>query len=446
MAQAIDSVKHAFHVSDAVMGAVLFLGGAVGAVGALWIAHLCARYRRTMVLAGMFIVWGLFMGLVGTARDIRVGGLHLSGFIPFIAFFLVVSLAQATDPAALPLIADWWSVKKRAAKLSVFNAGAGIGSFIGLAVAGVLIDNVGWRWVFYFWVPFGFLAAALIATRAEPERGTQDAEYADDLARVDHEAAELERADENLVIDLVAQAGLGLDIEPVTGMIDPATAGNWEVARHILRIRSWRLVCLGIGVSQIVLNALLIFGISYFKRTFHLSGTEVAGLAPVIGGGSFVGLLCGGFLADRLLLRGIVRARVYVTAVGYIVAGCLLMLAFTSQSLPVAAVLIGLGSVSAAVPIGPQWALLLDVVPARLRSQSSAVADIVQFVSALGYPIVGGLSTLFGENLRLAFLCVSPVYVLGGLLVLAARKTYVADVALVVAEARTGAGVIRATE
>jgi hypothetical protein len=60
----------------------------------------------------------------------------------------------------------------------------------------------------------------------------------------------------------------------------------------------------------------------------------------------------------------------------------------------------------------------------------------VQFVSALGYVFVGGLSTLFGENLRLALLCVSPCFIVGGLVILAARRTYVSDVALVVAEAR----------
>jgi hypothetical protein len=64
------------------------------------------------------------------------------------------------------------------------------------------------------------------------------------------------------------------------------------------------------------------------------------------------------------------------------------------------------------------------------------VADILGFVSALGYVIVGGLSTLFDNNLRLALLCASPIYAIGGILLLTARRTYVADMALVVAEAR----------
>ena len=55
---------------------------------------------------------------------------------------------------------------------------------------------------------------------------------------------------------------------------------------------------------------------------------------------------------------------------------------------------------------------------------------------ALGSLVVGGLSTLFGENLRLALLCASPCYLIGAVIVFAARTTYVEDVALVVGEAK----------
>jgi hypothetical protein len=78
----------------------------------------------------------------------------------------------------------------------------------------------------------------------------------------------------------------------------------------------------------------------------------------------------------------------------------------------------------------------MDVTPSPLRSQAAAAANVLQAAGATGALIVGGLSTLFGENLRLALLCVSPFYVVGGVLVLAARRTFVEDQALVVAEAR----------
>jgi MFS family permease len=85
--------------------------------------------------------------------------------------------------------------------------------------------------------------------------------------------------------------------------------------------------------------------------------------------------------------------------------------------------------------MGPQFAMLMDVTPAPLRSQASAALNVLQATGALGSVIVGVLSTLLG-NLRLALLCVSPFYFVGAVFVLAASPTYIADVALVVAEAK----------
>jgi MFS family permease len=184
-------------------------------------------------------------------------------------------------------------------------------------------------------------------------------------------------------------------------------------------------------------SALMNWGVPYFKRTFGLSGTEAAGLTPLLGLGAFAGVLGGGFLADRLLARGMLRARLYVTAFGFAGAGIVLMLAFSTTRLAVAAPLLGVGTGLSTLPIGPQFALMMDVTPAALRSQASAALNVLQASGALGSLLVGGLSTLFGENLRVALLCVSPFYLLGAFIVLAARKTYIEDVALVVAAAKT---------
>ena len=54
--------------------------------------------------------------------------------------------------------------------------------------------------------------------------------------------------------------------------------------------------------------------------------------------------------------------------------------------------------------------------------------------AAVGVLIVGGLSEAFG--LRWALVLICPTYVLGGLVVLLALRTYPRDLAFVVAEAR----------
>jgi MFS family permease len=389
------------------------------------IAALCMRHRRTAVLAGMFVVWGVLIALAGLSPS-SVFGVTALGFLLFAGLRIASAVTEATDPATYPLIADWWPVEQRAAKVSVFNTLGAVGAITGLIAAGVLVDQGLWRLAFVIWLPLALVGAVLIRSRAEPTRGAQDAEYRD---RLEEETIGEEH-------DLVVRVVEG-EAAPVPDPAEEVGEGRWAVMRAVARLRSWRLAAIGLAVSGLMGSALMNWGIPYFKRTFGLSGTEAAGLAPLLGLGAFAGVLGGGFLADRLLAKGMLRARLYVTAFGFAGAGVLLLFAFSTTRLAVAAPLLGIGTGLSTLPIGPQFALMMDVTPAALRSQASAALNVLQATGALGSLLVGGLSTLFGENLRLALLCVSPFYLLGAFIVLAARKTYIEDVAFVVAAAKT---------
>ena len=62
-----------------------------------------------------------------------------------------------------------------------------------------------------------------------------------------------------------------------------------------------------------------------------------------------------------------------------------------------------MGTLLTSIPAGPSYALLLDVTPVRLRERAAGISNVVMAVSLLGSPIVGGLSTLFNDNLRIDF-------------------------------------------
>jgi MFS family permease len=309
--------------------------------------------------------------------------------------------------------------------MAVFSAGAGVGAFVGIFVSGVLVDSYGWRGAFAIWVPLGIVGTALMATRREPVRGAQDAAFVTELEESPEGEAALEAEEE--AYERAAETGeVAFDVH---------TASRWEVARHILGLRTWRTAAIAIGVSQIMTSAIAAWGPAYFKRTFGLDGTQVGLLAPLIGFGSFAGLLGGGFLADRLLRRGVLRARVWVSIVGYGGGGIFMIFALLTTSLLVAAPLLWVSTTFAALPAGPSMALLMDATPTDLRSPAAAIGDIVMLVSATGTVLVGAISTLLGSNLRLALLFVTPTYLVGALLFLLARKTYVTDLADVVADA-----------
>jgi len=427
-AQSTEALKHTFHINDAALGVVPFCVGIAGNVGGVPVAHFCARHSRTAVLAGMFALWGALVTLAALTPSFTLLGFGAAGFVIFGVFRVASSTLEATDPAALPLIGDWWSMDDRAKKISIFNAGAAVGTFGGLIIAGVVVDDFGWRWAFVMWLPLALIGSYLIATRPEPARGGQDAHFSQEL--VELEAAE--------GIEPGAPEGreqLQEGDTPGVAAAEPV-GDRWDIVRQIARLRSWRLAAVGFAVTGIFGNGIGVWGLAFFKRTFGLDGAQAAALAPVLGVGAFAGVLGGGFLADRLLARGMLRARIYVTAFGYVSGATAMAIGLTMPSLWLATPLLALGAGLAALPTGPQYALLMDVTPSPLRSQASAATNVLQAVGSIGSLLVGVLSTLFGENLRLALLCVSPFYVVGGLLVLAAGRTYVADLELVVAEAK----------
>jgi len=424
-AQALDSIKRVFHLTDAVIGVTGFVGSVTGALASIPVALVCIRHKRTRVLAWMFAAWTALVGLSGLSRTLHPFGslIAINGFVILASVRVVKGLFESTDPPVYSLITDWWPLGERSGKISIFSAGAAIGGFFGLVAAGVLVDNVGWQWAFYMWVPLGFVGTLLMFSRREPRRGLQDAAFEETL----EELAEREGQRSEVVSPS--------DVGP-TLLADT----KWEMVRQIVRVRSWIMVCVGLGVAMIMQNGISFWGTPYFKRTFHLSGTKVAGIVPVIGVGVFAGIIAGGFVADRLLSRGVLRARVWVSAVGYIGAGIVYVFAFTTRSLAVAVPLLGVAATLSTIPTGPQYAVLMDVISPQLRPQAASVANIVQLISSVGGPIVGLISTALGENLRLALLCVSPMYVLGGVIVLLAQRSYVHDLSTVVAEASREVG------
>jgi sugar phosphate permease len=290
---------------------------------------------------------------------------------------------------------------------------------------------VGWRWSFVVWLPIALVGANLIRRRREPERGAQDAAYAEEL-----EAATTGDEHDEVVEVVENEAGA---IAAAEAEQHPEAGWSRAVVRAVIRLRSWRMMVIGITVTGVAAGGVGTWGLSYFKRTFHLSSVKAGALIPVIGVGAFLGVLAGGFLTDWLLRRGMVRARVVITGLGFGSAGLVYLLAFSTTRLAVAAPLLGIGSTLAALATGPSYAAMIDVVPSPMRSQASAAANVLMACGAVGALLAGGLSTLFG-NLRLALLAVSPFYVIGAALVLMACRTYVSDVAVVVAEARGRTG------
>jgi MFS family permease len=71
--------------------------------------------------------------------------------------------AGAVQPVAITIMGDIFELESRARVQGLFGAVWGISAVIGPALGGFITDLISWRWVFYVNVPFGIVAAVLLA-------------------------------------------------------------------------------------------------------------------------------------------------------------------------------------------------------------------------------------------------------------------------------------------
>jgi predicted MFS family arabinose efflux permease len=416
LSQAVDGVNGIqahFHVSDFWIGALPTAMTLIGILGSMPFGHLADRVRRTVLLAGAMAVWTLVMGLNAIAPT-------------FLFLFLTrigVGTVEANGPASISLLSDYYPVHERAHRIGLYNSGALLGSALGLGLAGVLVDAWGWRAAFWMWIPFGLVTVTLLLRAPEPQRGDQDIDFhaATESALGAVDAAEL-------------AATLHLPPPTRTSTINYDDCGWRDAYREIFRIRSMWFAVIGITVGQFLLAGLAFWGVPYFKEVHHLSASAAGGYVIVFGLGAAIGVVSGGYVADRLLRRGIVNARIYVVVVSSLIATIAFIPAFATSSLALTLPLFLIGGVFLTLPVAPADALLTDVVVAPLRGRAAGLRSVVRSVAGIAPLVIGALKGM--TDLQTALVIVTPVYAVGGLIVLIAARTYPSDLAFVIAESR----------
>ena len=413
LSQAADGIQAHFHVSDFWIGALPTAMTLIGTVGSLPFGHLADRVRRTFLLAAAMGVWTLVMGLNALAPT----------FLFLFVTRLGVGVVEANGPASISLLSDYYPVRERAKRIGLYNSGALVGSAIGLGLAGVFVDSWGWRSAFWMWIPFGIATVVVLLRTPEPARGDQDADF--------HE----EVADPLLGVDastLVSK--LELPAPTRVGTVDYANCTTREAYREIFRIRSMWFGVVGITVSQALLSGLGFWGVPFFKEAHHASASAAGGYVVIFGLGAAVGVVSGGYVADRFLHRGIVNARIYVVVISSLLATAAFVPAFASKNLALTLPLFLVGGFFLTLPVAPADALLTDVVVAPLRGRAAALRSVVRSIAGVMPLVIGALKGAFG--LQTALVAVTPVYAVGGIIMWFAARTYPADLAFVAAESR----------
>ena len=329
-------------LSDTAMGLLSGLAFTLFfAVFGIPLARLADRGNRVKLLSAVVGLWSVMTAISGTAQS-------------FVHMFLAragVGVGEAGCwPISHSLLADRFPPEQRAFALGVFQAAGGVGVLLGLLLAGLVADAVGWRWTFVIiGLPGALLALLVRVSLTEPR----------------------------------------LAIAPESGTLS-ATRSS---IRGLLRLRTYRQILAAYVFTSAGLFGMIQWLPAFLIRNHDLSLSQV-GLwyGPVFGTGAVLGLLTGSLLAPRWVVRDR-RWELWWTALAYLVSVPIFLgLLVVANPWVVFALLFAVMFISTSGQ-GPLMAGIQAVAGGQARAMAIALALVAGVVGqTLGTFLVGWFS------------------------------------------------------
>jgi MFS family permease len=419
----LDQVQNSLHFSDFEAG---FLGTAVVITGFLVVipsGYIADRYRRTHIIAIMLASWGAISALNAAVQNY--------GQFLFIRATLGAG-ETVNNPSAQSLIADYYRPDLRGRAYSYQRVAPVAGLAIGTGIGGAVGSLLGWRWAFLLvGVPGSFLALAVWRLR-EPRRGEHDTEVDDDAQPTAREEAMVE----------AESAFVGGEVVPVD---DSATIAEerrgiramWGDAQRVLAVPTLRYLIAGTAIASGALAGIGFWGPTFFARHTSLTSGQASGVVAVlILIGAVAGTVLGGILTDRWRDR-YEGAPMVIAGVSQLFGAVCLMIVFAPTPLAVKLPVSVVGVLLIVMGFPALTAMTSQVVPATIRGLSFSVTTFLTALVSAGSPLlIGAIADQFpfhvnGKvkgNLADAFLIVTPLVLVGALIVLHGRRHVANDI------------------
>lgn len=390
-------IQKSFGVSDTVLTAVLSFGGVALVLGAVPMATMADRIRRTRIIPIASLFWAATMAL--------------SGFVAnaFLLFWTnaATGLGQSYRiPVSNSLLADSYPVQARSQIFALEGVGRPLGQLLGpLMVGGIAAaagGPEGWRWAFFVLSIPPIIVGMLSIRLKEPVRGQFD-----------------------------QQAIFGESVESTE---DELPVSISQAFARLKKVRTFYFLAVGVGVLGFALIAVPLqfnllledkYGFGPLKRGMVESLIWVLAI-PVL---PFVGRLFDRrFREDPSAMMRLAGWLVVGSGVVYAIGlpikaiGPLVIMVAIAQALITSAFV-------AAAPI------ISAVSPFRIRALAFAFLPVFIFLMGgfFGGLFVGQLSDSFGN--RTAMLSVAPISaVIGGLIIVYGARFIRSDISLAVEE------------
>ncbi len=406
----ITPIKEEFGVGDLGISVMLSLALLFNGLITVPAGYLADRWNRNRAIGRTVVGWSAITALGATAVN----------FPMLVALRSALGFGQAiTEPSAASLLGDHYPPETRGKAFSIQQVMLLAGTGLGVAIGGGLAHVFNWRVGLVVAAVPGLLVALLVFRQREPKRGSADL-----MAAIGGGSIEHAEDDDDSLFD-----------QGFRQFVRDMVAGLREDMRTIMGIRTMRFALVGVAALLFTITGLAAWLPQYYERELHFDtgvGEAMFGLLAILGG--VPGVLMGGKAADRWAPR-MQGGRLALPAIFLFVGTSCFTLSYlfrmpagssevdwTVAGPAFGLQLVGLFIVTMSIP--GLRAGLTDAIPAHLRGAGFGAFNLVAviFGTAAAPFIVGALSATFDENLRTAFLVVTPFSFVGAAVLYRARR------------------------
>ncbi len=337
-----------------------------------WLAD---RFSRWLIVGTAVILWSLASGASGLAATFGI----------LVLTRVLVGIGEGGyGPAAPTILSDLYPIEHRGRILAIFCAAIPVGSALGYVLGGLINAHLGWRWAFYLVTPPGLLLGILCFLQRDPR-------------------------------------GLGATARP-------KAKPKRDDYLTVLRTRSYLFNCAAQTAMTFALGGLAFWTPAYLQyRQQPSTAIVIFGGITVVAG--LVSTLLGGVVADRLRSR-FPGSYFLVSGVGML-AAFPLFLGVLYTPFPTAWFFMFAAVFFVFLNTGPSNTALANVSMPSVRATAFALNIFVihLFGDAAAFPTIGYIGGHL--NMQIAFLVVSGMMLLSGIIWLLGMKYLPADTAAV---------------
>lgn len=385
-----ESIKNELKLSDTQLGLLSGFTFAIFYVTlGIPIARFADKSNRKNTVAISLALWSIMTALCGAARN----------FIQLLLARIGVGVGEAGgSPPAHAMISDYFPPQKRSTALSIYSTGIYFGILTGFLMGGYLNQHLGWRTAFFaVGIPGVIFSALFYASVKEPKKGATD-----------------------------------VDVSATTN-----SQSIGRVLKLLYSTHTFPYLALATGLHVFCIYGLLNWAPSFLARLHGLKNSEIgASLGPIFGFGGAVGSFAGGFLTDHFGKkdkRWYLKLPAYAIILSVLFAAGALFVQTTTLSL----ICLGCCASLQSMYLGPSIAVVHSLVPASMRSLTSAILFLVLNLIGLGLgPLVVGIISdqlapaLGNESLRWAMSVTIVVGLVSVILFFITAKKLAVDLSL----------------